>query len=500
MIRLAALAVVFGAFWPRSGAAGGGRIACLGLQEGPCRTPEPSRYFPAPPGSPPELFPVVVANFGLLVPAPAGDSWQFVCDDRYGVAPPDRVWRDPGGRLFAGGRIGLLASDDGCDWQAARGELDGVAVVDVAFDPQTTGRMWALGLSPPALYRSLDGGGTFSRQRIFPDTFVYPRLLSAPSDGRRLYVVAATRGASTTLETTADGGETWSSLELTAGIAPPLRNPLGPIAVTPDDPATLYFVLPDPEGDEIWKSGDGGRSVARVLVLRDGELLAGFAFGATAATLFVAGSAPIRLEDRPPARLYVSRDGAGTWDEPIASGAGGPFYRCLAFAGGLLAACGAGESGGDRFLIGVSSDEGRNWSPLVRLGDLAGARACARSQCIATEEWLCDTYRRCSGRPDASAELPPSPPAPPDAAAPDTADTDLRSRGGGCACQLGRRQGADSGGAPAALFLSALLVLLRWRPVRPRARLARRRARAGCALGDVRYSVVRTRRLSEVRA
>ena len=427
MTRLAALAVLLGGLWPVSGRAAA-RVACLSVNQGPCRSPEPTNYFPASSGA----FPVVVANFGLLMPAPASAEWQFVCDDQFGVPLPGRVWRDPAGRLFASGRAGLLSSEDGCDWKAPQGELAGLLVEDMAFDRQTAGRMWALGEFPRALFRSLDGGQTFSRQHTFPETFTYPRLLSAPSDGRRLYVVAATQGASTALETTADGGETWTSLELTAGVVPPLRNPLSLIAVAPDDPATLYFVLSDPDGDEIWRSRDAGRSVARALELRDGEVLGGFAFGATAETLFVAGTAPILLEGRPPARLYVSRDRAATWAEPIPSPESGPSYRCLAFTDGQLAACGAGESGGDRFLVGVSTDEGRSWSPLVRVADLTGAKACVRAQCIATELWLCETHGRCATTPDAASPDSPAPADEPDAAV----DAGTRSEGGGCTCQL----------------------------------------------------------------
>ncbi len=399
-----------------------GVLACLATAGGPCRSPEPLAYLPGQP-------PVLVANFGLLLPAPDAATWQFVCDDHYGQPLPDRVWRHPRGRLFAGGRSDLLISDDeGCSFAPVAGDLPGQSASALAFDRGDPQRIWALAGDPPVLYRSLDGGDHFIRQHVFPADRQDPRLLAGP--GLRLYLVSATVGATTVLDRSDDGGETWSSRELTAAIQPPPRNPLGALAVAPVRPDTIVLVIPDPAGDQLWQTADAGQSVVRLLQLRDGEVLAGFTFGAGPDSLFVAGTAPIRQAGRPPARLYRSDDGGRSWAEPIASGEDGPAYRCLGWQDGHLLACGAGESAGDRFLLGRSTDQGRSWSPVVRLADLQGARACVRERCTATELWLCDIYGRCADGPH-------------DAGAVDGGGPDATGPGGGtpsapggCACRL----------------------------------------------------------------
>jgi hypothetical protein len=352
------------------------------------------------------------------------------------------LWRHPDGRLFAAGRADLLVSDDGgCSWTATAGDLAGQPPVGLAFDGLDPQRIWALAGEPAVLYRSLDGGAHFSRQHAFPAGYGDPRLLAA--GGARLYLTAATVGATTVLERS---GRRWRQLErreLTAGIAPPPRNPLTGLAVAPIGPTRSPSSSPIRRAISCGRPPMPGGRWFPSLHLREGEVLAGFTFGATAASVYVAGTAPIRQQGRAPARLYHSDDGGATWADPVPSDDDGPLYRCLAFREGALLACGAGESAGDRFLLGRSEDGGRSWSPVVHLADLAGARACVRARCAATEQWLCDVYGRCAeAQLDAGASDGPGP----DAAAPQNARA---IRGGGCACRVGA---TDSSAPP--LFCS----------------------------------------------
>jgi hypothetical protein len=415
--------------------------ACQSGQRGPCRTAEPFTYLPAPPYP----SPLVVTNFGLLVPAPTAGAWQFLCDDLYDLALPERVWRSPAGRLLAAGRGGLQRSEDGCDWSAAQGDLAGQLVLDLAIDAGDPNRIWAV--TAGALHRSLDGGQTFQSQRPLRQGLIVPRLRAAPSRAGLLYLVGNTVGATTWLEWSSDGGETWSARELTAGMQPPLRNPLALVAVAPDDPAALYFVVVDQDGDEIWKSADGGQSVQRILELREGEVLGGLTFGATGDTLFVAGTAPIVVEGRPPARLYRSSDGGRSWVDPIPSPREGPYFRCLTSSAGALLACGVGEGAGDRFLVGLSTDEGRSWTPAVRLGDVEGPRACARNRCLTTEQWLCDRYGRCGDPPDAGR------------GASDAGTAGPSARGGGCDCRVAGMPCQARPGSGPWLVIAALVAM-----------------------------------------
>ena len=405
---------------------GGGRVP------GPCQVPEPGRFLPGAGAGQPAL----AANFGLLLPGAGG--WQYICDDSYATAPSDRLWRAPAGDLLAGSAQGLLRSDDGCAWLPVEGDVAGRVVEDLVVEPRPAGWVWALVTVPGTVYMSTDGGRRFVERGQVAGTLPGGRLRGAPSDPTRLYLTAGLAGMPPALWVSRDYGRLWNP-ETPAVTLP---GPLSVLAVAPDDPETVYFKVTVPEGDELWKSGDGGKTLARLLKLADFELLAGLAFGPagpsgqTEAALYVAGRAPIVVDGVPPGRLYVSRDGGGTWQTPIPSPPGGPSYRCLEFSRGKLFACAAGEAAGDSFMLGVSEDEGRSWAPVVRLADVHGPRACVRDRCLRTELWLCESYGQCAasdGGADGGGD------AGVDAALDGGADVPPGPAGGGgdCGCDVG---------------------------------------------------------------
>jgi photosystem II stability/assembly factor-like uncharacterized protein len=366
------------------------RQACAGVDRGPCASPDALRFLPG-------AEPVALTNFGLLYRAPAGEKWEVVCDDNYALAPATRMRRAPDGRLFAPSDEGLYRTADGCTFQASAGAVAGKIVFDVAFDARSPQRIWALGDLPRKLWISSDSGQTFSQQQAFGDTFTVSRLVSAPSDPQHLYIFG--RGAQGTSPSgqSLDGGLTVTIFDLSAGATPRPPTPLEFLAISPVDPLTLYFVSVDGNGDELWKSNDGGKTVRRLLKLEGLEALGGFAFGATPETIYVGGASTdiVPVPGQPPARLYISRDGGATWQPQVPSSAQGPRYTCLSASGDALYACTPGELLGEAFMVGVSRDEGKTWSPLVKLESLGSARSCVKAQCLRTEQWLCESYQQC---------------------------------------------------------------------------------------------------------
>jgi hypothetical protein len=94
-----------------------------------------------------------------------------------------------------------------------------------------------------------------------------------------------------------------------------------------------------------------------------------------------ARASPSPIRAAPAAELYVSRDGGRSFSPAAISGPRGPRYRCLAHHGGLLYACAGGTPNGDDFLLGVSRDEGRTWTPLLAVEGLAGPEPCRAAAC-----------------------------------------------------------------------------------------------------------------------
>jgi hypothetical protein len=212
--------------------------------------------------------------------------------------------------------------------------------------------------------------------------------------------------------------------------------PLDLAGIHPALPEVLFLAVRAPDAaDALWRSGDGGRTWARVLLLPATEIYAAFSFGASGDTVLVGARQPFSDPGAPPARLYRSRDGGRTFAPGLASGPRGPRFRCLAQRAGVLYACGGGTPNGDDFLLGSSADEGRTWTTLLTAEALAGPEPCRQAACAETSRWLCDTYGYCGhdgGAPDAAARGPGA---------------------AGCACGV-------ASGQPGAPALLAFLVLL----------------------------------------
>jgi MYXO-CTERM domain-containing protein len=423
-----------------------GQASC-GASRGPCQSADAFDYLMGPEG--PAL---VLTNFGLLFPGDSSSQWQVVCDDNFGLATPDRVRLAPSGDVFAASDVGLFrATDQGCAWSRATGDIAGRAVLDVAFDPRDPNLVWAMGDVPRVLWRSSDGGRSFNKSHSFDASLAFHRLVVAPSDGRHIYLFGRGRGNASPFAWSDDGGLTFTAGDLITGASPAPRLAFEFYAVAPDDPRALYFVVFDTAGDQIWRSSDGGASTTPLFTLLGRDAFGGLAFGATSQTLYVAGTDPFPMDGNPPGRLHTSRDGGKTWEAPINSGDRGPRYSCLvAGRDQKLYACGPGSL--DEFLVGVSSDEGKTWAPVASMKQIAGTKACVRAQCLSTETWLCDIYNQCPPGVEPMPNRPPEP-GPVRDAGTDACTGSACAQPGGCGCRTG---GASSASAlPWALLVAA---------------------------------------------
>jgi MYXO-CTERM domain-containing protein len=366
----------------------GSGLSCAaggGLSRGPCEFLDSVNVLASARGEVVSL----AANFGLIRSDPAG--LRFVCEEALGgLATGLRM--APDGTVFVAGTLGVFRHAQTCMPEPSAGDLRGRAVLDLAFDPDTP-RMYALALAPRAVHVSMDGGRSFAAGWRFAEAEEVLKLAVAPSRPATVYAVGDRPDGRLLVLRSDDSGATFAAVAPGPAYAEGL--PLDLLGVHPADHLTLFAALRASNGaDQVWRSPDGGRTWSRLLALPTRETLGGFAFGATAETLFVAAREQFFQPGAPPAQLYRSSDGGQSWTAR-ASGQRGPRYRCLSRRNGVLYACGGGSPNGDDFLLGQSRDEGATWTPLMTAEALAGPEACHRSACVATEEWLCAAYGLC---------------------------------------------------------------------------------------------------------
>lgn len=379
--------------------AGSGRSEAApapGLQcnaNGPCRFPDSLDLVQD--RAPNDL--ILASNFGLVLPATDGNGFQFVCEEVLGGRISDRTRVGPDGRAYVPGLDGLyVSSPDGCTWTRAAGILLGRSVFDVAIDPSTPGKLWAVGGDPRVLALSTDGGATMTAVQAFPSTLTFIRIALAPSNPRIMYLAGYGANVALVLAVSEDGGANFTIDEnASAGVAG-AREVVDLVGIAPDDPKTVYLSVTNVGGDQIWKSTAGGRAPVKILTLGEQGRQLGFTFGADASTIFVGGFDLLETVGKPPAYVYVSHDAGTTWDRHP-SLATGPRYRCLHYRDGKLHACAGDTNIGDTFLVGESTDEGRTWTPLMTIADLKGVRSCVADRCATTTSWLCESYGICGG-------------------------------------------------------------------------------------------------------
>lgn len=432
-----------------------GVINCFTRNNGPCRFPE-ARDVLLRPGADDV---VLVTNFGLVLRASDGTGWDFVCEEQIGGLLSQRVAMDANGRLFVPGGAGFFRSADSCEWSRAVPISEVRSFSAVLIDPGDPSRVWALATEPRGLWLSHDAGATFALRMALPENLSFTKIFIAPSSHRTIFLTGYGRGIAAAVMRSDDGGETWNTIAPAFGFTAPNRL-VDVVGVSPEDPSILFFASSGEKGgaDELWQSLDGGRSARRVFTLRGAEILAGFTFGPDPGSVFLAGRDLFEAPKVVPGHLYKSKDGAMSWEEPIPSDKSGPRYSCLAFRGRDLYACGADPALGDKFLLGKSTNEGRSWTPVVRMDEIRGVRGCASGVCVATAAWLCDVYGRCdgvAGSPSATDASSPDGPA-------DTADPKSGGgRGGGCACSLGRSDLGHGTGLSVLMCLAAIIAVRR---------------------------------------
>ena len=312
-------------------------------------------------------------------------------------AAPDRVWAAPSTSWF--GQQVHRSDDGGRSWTAVGSDFAyaGVPGTHQWYDgtphPWEFARVWHLepsatdpdtvlaGVEDAALFRSVDGGSTWSELPGLREHGSGPHwqpgaggmclhtILPDPRDPARMLVAISAAG----VFRTDDGGATWRPTNaglVSEGIPDPdaeVGHCVHKLALHPDRPDTVYMQ----KHWDVMRSDDGGEHWHDV----GGDLPTDFGFVVDVhahepETVYVL---PITsdAEHFPPEgklRVYRSRTGGHEW-EPLSRGL--PQEHCYvdvlrdAMAVDRLDSCGVyfGTTGGQVY---ASADAGDTWAPIVR--------------------------------------------------------------------------------------------------------------------------------------
>jgi hypothetical protein len=409
-------------------------LAVVAVVGGPSRQALANGAFPdstgiiLPADRPDEI--IVGTNFGLIFSADDGKTWSWSCE-QMPIATQAYLYQlgpAPGDRLFALASSGVIRSDDeSCTWSGAGGTARDALVTDYFADPTDPQHLLMIALPnttdllPEAIYASTDGGITFG-----------PALFKAAINGgltgveiarsNPLEIYAAmydTPGVHPSIVRSHDGGATWDppiSIEADIG-----QNSFRIIAVDPTDPKKIFLRVQEALVESLAISEDGGMTFRKPVSVP--IRLAAFARLASG-TILVAGLT-YDTQGLMTSIGYRSTDGGktfGPWDNI-------PSVRALAERDGKLYV--AADDFNDPFALGVSTDEGLTFQPLMKYDQVTSVKSCVAMACAAA----CATQAK-QQKFWSPAICPPLPDASTDASA-DAATTPPNNTGCSCAVAVG---------------------------------------------------------------
>ena len=305
---------------------------------------------------------VVRTTFGLLQSFDAGATWSWICE----TAVSADGFQDPEIIVTTGGRIAMglpdglaIGEQGGCQWSRVPGLAndDVIDLVASGADPATAYAAAAVtvgGAFNGLVAGTTDGVSWMPAGPLLPDT--YPLTIeTAPSRPQRLYLGAEDGNLEAGfVDVSDDGGLTWTVHDSPSGVDAVYIS-----AVDPEDPDRVYLRSYFPSGS-LYVSEDA--AVTWTLIDQSEVPLTGFALSPDGRQIAVGGTNGLTILTR------TVGDGGSTYSVTTASALP---VSCLTWTMAGLFACANEASAG--FTIGLSTDAGDTFAPLLRLGDVTVA-------------------------------------------------------------------------------------------------------------------------------
>jgi len=330
-----------------------------------------------PTGTPQRIL--VGTTFGLVLSEDAGATFRYVCEPYLtGSGASVLIYQAASnGEVLAAHQDALsLSTDLGCSWTRASG-LAPLVVVDAFIDPSNPSSVLALAwpaAGGASLFASADGGRSFGPALLTsgtPPVHADERLVSVEigSSAPVIYVTtfafpsASSPAGSAALLRSADGGTSWTRVEM--GVGPSVQVKIA--QVDPADANRVYLLVSVGGADEIRMAVDGGATVLPLLA--PGVPIGGFVRASDGTLYAGTGSGD----------FYVRRPGAGPPFERFR----GPHLRCLGERAGRVYVC--GDSTADGYDLATSDDHGQSFQKLLTFTQILGPATCpaVQSACAA---------------------------------------------------------------------------------------------------------------------
>jgi len=247
-------------------------------------------------------------NGGIFKTTDGGGSWDPIYDEQPYLAigaitiDPDNsniLYAGTGDRNFTGNSFigdGIYKSEDAGDNWSNIGLEETGAVTEIIIDPTDTDRIFASTLGNPhvktgfrGVYRSDDGGETWSNKLLVADSAGVVDLIMDPSNPDVLYAAGYNRmrnyyssvvsGPNAKIYKTTNGGESW--IVLSGGLPATDECRIG-LAISNEDPDVVYALYVAEDGldvKDIYRSSDAGSTWSAIDVYGGPDALPGGVMG-----------------------------------------------------------------------------------------------------------------------------------------------------------------------------------------------------------------------------